>query len=159
MVLEDLEDLDDPRSLWVLQGRVDLVYRGVRGSREFLVIRANPLLRSLQNDWWRSRRLGRPSVLVDRVDQIVLVVRGFLNFLRIPSHPLSRCSQPLLSGLEVHPVRADLEVPAFLEILAIQTALVFLLDQLVREVHHYPSLLWIRSAPPVRGILGLQAVR
>lgn len=133
--------------------------RRVRVLQELLAVLVIPLLLSLQNDWWRSHHLGRPLFLADQVDPAVLAVRGSLHFLDNPSHPLSRCTPALLWGLEVHPARADLEVLAFLEILAIQVALLFLLDQIVPKVHRFPSLLWVRSGPPVRGILGLLAVR
>lgn len=123
LVRDYLEDLNDPRSLWVLEDRVDPANRRVRKFQEFLVIRAIPLLLSLQSDWWRSRHLGRPFVLADQVDPIALDVREFLNFLGNLCHPLSHCNLPLLSGLKVRPARADQEVLVFLGILAIQTAL------------------------------------
>lgn len=157
MAQEDREDLDDPHSLWLLEGPADLAIRGVQKGLELLAIQAIPLLLYLRNGWWRSRRLGLPLVLADQVDPGVLAVRG-LKVLGNPSHPLSRCNPALLSGLEVHPARADLEVLVFLEILAIQKGLLFLLGQTVLEVHRYPSLLWVRSALPVRGILVLLAV-
>lgn len=159
MVQEDLEDLDDPHNLWVLEGRVDPANRAFRELQQVQALRGIPLLLCLQNDWWRSHRLGHPFVLADQVNPAVLAVQEFLKFLGNPSHPLFRCILALLLALEVHPARADLEVLAFLEILAIQVALLFLLDQMVLEVHRYPSLLWVRSAPQVRGILGLLAVR
>lgn len=137
----------------VLESQGVLEYQGFRAGRVI------PLLLSLQSDWWRSHRLGLPSVLADQVDPIVLAVQRFLNFLETLSRPLSRCILPFLSGLEVRPVLADLEGPAFLEILAIQEVLVFLLGRLVLKVHHYPSLLCLRSAPQVRGTRGLLAVR
>lgn len=159
MVLEDLEDLDDPRSLWVLEGRVDLANLGVLEFQELLATRANPQPPSLRTGWWRSHRRGLPLVLADQVRPAVLKVRGFLHFLGSLFHPLSRCIPALLSGLEVRLDLEDLEVLVFLEILAIQKALLFLLDQTVLEVHRYPSLLWVRSALQVQGILGLLAVR
>lgn len=138
---------------------MDPANRGIQGRQQLLEVRAAPPLLYLQIDWWRSRHLGLPLVLADQEDPAVPAVRGSLKILENLFHPLSRCSRALLSGLEVRPARADLEVLEFLEILANQEDLLFLSDHLVLEVHRYPSLLWPRSAPQVRGIRGLQADR
>lgn len=159
MVQEDLEDLGDPRNLWVLEGRVDLVDQKIQEPQELLAIRAIPLLLSLRNGWWRSHHPGLPLDQADQVDPVVLAVRRFPHFLGDPSHPLSRCNLALLLGLEVRPARVDPGALAFLGILAAQPALLFLLDRVALEVHRYPSLLWIRLGPQVRGIQGLRAVR
>lgn len=159
MVQDYLEDLVDPEDLWILEDQVDLASRAVLEFQELLAVQVIPLLLSLQNDWWRSHHLGHPFVLADQVDPAFLAVRGSQNFQGNLSHPLFRCNLALLSGLEVRPAQVDLEVLVFLEILAIQVALLFLLDQRILEVHRYPSLLWVRSAPQVQGILGLLAVR
>lgn len=140
-------------------GRVGLANRGVQNFQELLVVRAVPLNLSLQNDWWRSHHLGRPLFLADQVRPAVPADRGFLQFLGNPCHPLSRCSPQFLSVLKVHPGRADREVLAFLGILAIQMALLFLLDHKAPEIHRYPSLLCLRLAPQVRGNLEPLAVR
>lgn len=104
------------------------VNRGVRVCQELLVVREVPLLLSLRSGWWRSHRQGRPLVLEDQVDPSVPAVRGFLLLLGDPCHPLCRCILALLSAPEVRPARADLEVLAFLESLAVQTGLLFLSD-------------------------------
>lgn len=158
-VLEDREDLEGPHSLWVLQGQLDLDTRGVLERQEFLAIQVIPLLLFLPNCLWQSHHLGLPFVLADQVDPAVLVIQGFLNFLGNLGHPLSHCNLVFLLGLEVHPALADLEVLVFLEILANLEVLLFLLDHLVLKVHHFPFLLWVRSAPLVRGTLGRLAVR
>lgn len=138
---------------------MDLVNLGIQGCQELLVNRAVRQILSLQNDLRKSRHRGLLLVLADQVDQIIPVLQGFLRSLGNLFHPLSRYSLALLLVQGVHPVRGDLEVLEFLEILAAQVALLFLLDQKVLEVHRYPSLLWVQWVPQVREILVLLAVR
>lgn len=152
-------DLEDPHSLWVQQVPVDPANQLVQVCQEVLVTQAVLMLLSLQSGWWKSHPLGLPSVLADQVDPSVLAAQGFPMFLENLYLPLFRCTLALLWVLEVHPGQADLEVLVFREILAIQKDLLFLWGQTVPEVHRYPSLLWIRLAPQVRGTLELQAVR
>lgn len=133
--------------------------RGALERQELPAVRVIRPLLSLRSGWWRSRHLGLPLLLADQVDPAVLAVQGFLKFLGNLDRPLSRCNPAFLSGLEVRPAPADPEVLVFLEILAIQKVLLFLLGQIVLKVHHFPFLLWVQSAPRVRGTPGLLAVR
>lgn len=152
-------DLDDHRSLWVLEGRLVLVNLEVQAHQVLqVVLDIQPIL-SLQNGLMRSHHRGLPLVLADPVDQVSPAVQGFLHCLDNLSHPSSRYSPALLWALVVHPDREDLEVLEFLEILVTQPGLLFLSDPLVPEVHRYPSLHGVQWVPQVRGILGLLAAR
>lgn len=88
-----------------------------------------------------------------------LVVQVFLAFQENQVPPLSHYNPALLLGQARRPVLADLEVLEFLEIQVIQVGLLFLLDQMVPEVRHSPSLLEVRLVPRVQETLGPLAVR